>query len=114
MRDYSLIKLTSALHLSSSQIKIALWNIVKKKLIAKHSTPYSDYGPHDFMHNKLIVVDGRIVKTGSFNFSSNATKNAENILTIYDEKIVAQCVQYIKGLVTKYGQAKRTISEFAA
>src|SRR5208337_1995518 len=41
--------------------KIAQWNVVKKNLTAKHSTPYSESGPHDFMHNKVLVVDGEVV-----------------------------------------------------
>ncbi len=86
----------------ASKTKIGLWNVIKKELVAKHSTPYSEDGPHDFMHDKLVVVDRSIVKTGSFNFSGNATKNAENILTIYNEKIAAQYEQYIQGLVSKY------------
>lgn len=84
--------------------KMKLWNVVKKNLVAKESTPYSDNGPHDFMHNKLGVVDRRVVKTGSFNFSRNATKNAENIDTIHDEEIAARYRTYVKGLVTKYGK----------
>ncbi|MGD0282523.1 MAG: phospholipase D-like domain-containing protein [Dissulfurispiraceae bacterium] len=87
---------------SSSKTKIALWNVIKKELVAKHSTPYSADGPHDFMHDKLVVVDGRVVKTGSFNFSGNATKNAENMITIYGEEIAAQYIQYVHGLVSKY------------
>ncbi|MBF0557272.1 MAG: hypothetical protein HQL08_00675 [Nitrospirae bacterium] len=85
-----------------SKTKIGLWDVIKKELVAKYSTPYAEDGPHDFMHNKLAVVDGSIVKTGSFNFSANATKNAENIITIYDQEIAAQYVQYVHGLVSKY------------
>ena len=87
---------------SASKTKIGLWNVVKKELVAKHSTPYSEDGPHDFMHNKAIVVDGKVVKTGSFNFSANATKNAENVITIYDGAIAAQYEQYIREIVSKY------------
>ncbi len=86
----------------ASKTKIALWDVIKKELVAKHSTPYSEDGPHDFMHNKLVVVDERVVKTGSCNFSANATKNAENMITIYDGEIAAQYTQYVHGLVSKY------------
>ncbi|MFH1773742.1 MAG: phospholipase D family protein [Methanobacteriota archaeon] len=38
----------------------------------------------DFMHNKFAVIDGKIVATGSFNWSLHAdTKNDENLLIIY-------------------------------
>jgi phosphatidylserine/phosphatidylglycerophosphate/cardiolipin synthase-like enzyme len=36
-------------------------------------------------HNKVIVIDGKIVITGSFNFTSAAqNRNAENLLVIHD------------------------------
>lgn len=36
-----------------------------------------------YMHNKFSVIDGNIVATGSFNYSSNAdTKNEENLVFI--------------------------------
>lgn len=38
---------------------------------------------HAIAHNKVIVIDGRTVITGSFNFTSSAeTKNAENLLVL--------------------------------
>lgn len=38
---------------------------------------------HNIMHNKVLIVDGQKVLTGSFNYTVNAeTKNAENLLTI--------------------------------
>jgi len=86
----------------TGQAKIALWDAVKDRLIPKHSTPYSPNGPHDFMHNKVLVVDRKRVVTGSFNFSQNATKNAENMITMHDETIAGQYDQYIKNLVSKY------------
>jgi phosphatidylserine/phosphatidylglycerophosphate/cardiolipin synthase-like enzyme len=38
---------------------------------------------HAIAHNKVMVLDGRTVITGSFNFTSSAeTRNAENLLVI--------------------------------
>jgi len=43
---------------------------------------------HAIAHNKVMVVDGRIVITGSFNFSKAAEEsNAENLLVIEDREI---------------------------
>lgn len=40
---------------------------------------------HAIAHNKVIVIDGKIVITGSFNFTTAAEKsNAENLLVIQD------------------------------
>jgi phosphatidylserine/phosphatidylglycerophosphate/cardiolipin synthase-like enzyme len=39
-------------------------------------------------HNKVMVIDGAVVVTGSFNFTSSAqTRNSENLLVIADAKL---------------------------
>jgi phosphatidylserine/phosphatidylglycerophosphate/cardiolipin synthase-like enzyme len=49
-------------------------------------------GKHLTAHNKVIVIDGSVVVTGSFNFNRHAEEeNAENLLVIRD-----------KGLADKY------------
>ena len=46
-----------------------------------------DANPGTF-HHKVVIVDGKIVMTGSFNYSTNATEsNDENVLIIYNEQI---------------------------
>jgi phosphatidylserine/phosphatidylglycerophosphate/cardiolipin synthase-like enzyme len=41
-------------------------------------------------HNKVMIIDGEIVITGSFNFTKNAEKNnAENLLVIHDKKLAS-------------------------
>jgi phosphatidylserine/phosphatidylglycerophosphate/cardiolipin synthase-like enzyme len=43
---------------------------------------------HVTAHNKVIIVDGRVVVTGSFNFTEQAEKeNAENLLVIRDRAV---------------------------
>lgn len=57
------------------------------------------------MHNKVIIIDRRIVITGSFNFSNNAdTSNDENLLIVHSPELAAiyeeefqRCVRGIKG-----------------
>jgi phosphatidylserine/phosphatidylglycerophosphate/cardiolipin synthase-like enzyme len=40
-------------------------------------------GNPGFLHHKVIIIDNRIVITGSFNFSDSAnTRNNENVLII--------------------------------
>jgi phosphatidylserine/phosphatidylglycerophosphate/cardiolipin synthase-like enzyme len=73
-------------------------------LAGKHSVPYQPGGKHNFMHNKVVVCDDTVV-TGSFNFSRNATMNAENILVIHDAALSNQYSLYIDQLITQYGHA---------
>ncbi|HMK45551.1 MAG TPA: phosphatidylserine/phosphatidylglycerophosphate/cardiolipin synthase family protein [Methanocella sp.] len=89
----------------TGQAKILQWNTIKGNLVPKHSTPYSPNGTHDFMHNKALVVDQRVVATGSYNFSMNATRNAENMITMYDQAIASQYKEYIKSLISRYGSS---------
>ena len=45
-------------------------------------------GEHAINHNKVMVIDGETVMTGSFNFTSAADgKNAENLLIIKDRAL---------------------------
>lgn len=43
---------------------------------------------HQIAHNKIMVIDGQTVMTGSFNFTKAAEEsNAENLLVIRDKKL---------------------------
>jgi phosphatidylserine/phosphatidylglycerophosphate/cardiolipin synthase-like enzyme len=58
-----------------------------KLITAEGITPLID-GRHAIAHNKIMVIDGRTVITGSFNFTTAAeAKNAENLLVIHDPKL---------------------------
>jgi phosphatidylserine/phosphatidylglycerophosphate/cardiolipin synthase-like enzyme len=49
---------------------------------------------HAIAHNKVMVIDGETVLTGSFNFTKAAReKNAENLLIIRDPALAAKYVQ---------------------
>jgi phosphatidylserine/phosphatidylglycerophosphate/cardiolipin synthase-like enzyme len=49
---------------------------------------------HGLAHNKVMVIDGRIVITGSFNFTKAAEEfNAENLLVIRDADLAAKYAQ---------------------
>ena len=75
--------------------------IVQADLVGKNSTPYSPSGVHDFMHNKILVIDDTVV-TGSYNFSRSATLNAENILFITNAPLAERYSAYIDHLRQKY------------
>jgi len=43
------------------------------------------------MHNKFMIIDGRMLETGSFNYTTNATAaNAENQIYLDNPDVVAQ------------------------
>ncbi|WP_039851747.1 phospholipase D family protein [Magnetospirillum fulvum] len=55
-------------------------------LITRAGIPLSIDRKEKIAHNKVMVIDGHRVITGSFNFSQSAQKaNAENLLVIEDE-----------------------------
>ena len=46
---------------------------------------------HKIAHNKVMVIDGEAVITGSFNFTTAAEqRNAENLLVIHDRALAAR------------------------
>lgn len=51
-------------------------------------------GKHAIAHNKVMVIDGLVLITGSFNFTKAAEKkNAENLLIIRDRELAAAYIQ---------------------
>jgi len=86
---------------STSAQHLTLWQKVAPRLTAKASVPFTADGPHNFMHNKVVVADD-IVSTGSFNLSANATRNAENVLRIASSDLAGQYAAYVDGLIQRY------------
>ena len=76
--------------------------IARAGLIGKNSTPYTPAGRHNFMHNKVLVIDDTVI-TGSYNFSRSAQFNAENILFIESASLADAYSAYIDHLKQKYG-----------
>ncbi|MCL4257783.1 MAG: hypothetical protein KJZ53_04540 [Anaerolineales bacterium] len=51
------------------------------------------------LHDKVLIVDGAIVVTGSYNFSSNAERrNDENTLVIYSPSLAAEYLDHFRFL----------------
>ncbi|MDQ3706984.1 MAG: phospholipase D-like domain-containing protein [Chloroflexota bacterium] len=71
------------------------------QLVGKKSTPYTENSPHDFMHNKIMVLDD-VVITGSYNFSRHAQQNAENSLIIKSAALAETYNEYLESLMDKY------------
>jgi phosphatidylserine/phosphatidylglycerophosphate/cardiolipin synthase-like enzyme len=54
-------------------------------------------GEDGLMHNKVIVIDGETVVTGSYNFTASADKaNDENVVIIISSEIATQYLQEFK------------------
>ena len=75
--------------------------IARASLVGKNSTPYTPTGRHDYMHNKVLVIDDTVI-TGSYNFSRRAQLNAENILFIESAPLANTYSAYIDHLKSKY------------
>jgi len=75
--------------------------ITRAGLIGKNSTPYTPAGRHNFMHNKVLVIDDTVI-TGSYNFSRSAQFNAENILFMESAPLADTYSAYIDHLKSKY------------
>jgi phosphatidylserine/phosphatidylglycerophosphate/cardiolipin synthase-like enzyme len=71
-------------------------------LASKRSTPYSPTSRHDFMHNKVLVVDDTVI-TGSYNFSHSAEQNAENLVIVENAALAEAYSAYTDRLIAKYG-----------
>lgn len=56
---------------------------------AEAGIPVAYDGKHAIAHNKLLIVDGKAVSTGSFNLSAAAEGNAENVLIVRDTPTAA-------------------------
>jgi phosphatidylserine/phosphatidylglycerophosphate/cardiolipin synthase-like enzyme len=89
---------------SPSAQHLALWQQLAPRLTAKASIPFSADDPHNFMHNKVVVADDT-VSTGSFNLSTNATRNAENVLRLASADLAEQYAAYVDDLVQRYTPA---------
>jgi phosphatidylserine/phosphatidylglycerophosphate/cardiolipin synthase-like enzyme len=62
-------------------------------------------GNSHLMHHKVIIIDGQMVITGSYNFSNNAEyNNDENTLIIHDPDIAAN---YLDEFQRVYDESKR-------
>ena len=59
--------------------------------LANHNVPVRLNGQYAIHHHKFMVVDGRHVQTGSFNYSAAAVnKNAENVLVLWNMPELAE------------------------
>jgi len=53
---------------------------------------------NDFMHNKVMIIDDKVVITGSYNFSENAEANDENLLIFESAALAGAYDKYFNAL----------------
>jgi phosphatidylserine/phosphatidylglycerophosphate/cardiolipin synthase-like enzyme len=55
---------------------------------------------YSIMHDKFLIVDGRTLETGSFNFLAAAeARNVENVLVLHDAALAQQYEQHWERLL---------------
>src|SRR5262249_17971213 len=57
---------------------------------------------NDFMHNKVMIIDDKVVITGSYNFSENAEANDENLLIFESAALAGAYNKYFNTLFAQY------------
>jgi phosphatidylserine/phosphatidylglycerophosphate/cardiolipin synthase-like enzyme len=73
------------------------------RFVAANSQAFNKTGDtNNFMHSKVIIVDDKIVITGSYNFSENAEANDENLLIFESTSLAKAYNQYFDALFAQY------------
>jgi len=73
------------------------------RFVAANSHAFNGTGDkNDFMHNKVIIIDDKVVITGSYNFSENAEANDENLLIFESAALAAAYNRYFNALFAQY------------
>jgi phosphatidylserine/phosphatidylglycerophosphate/cardiolipin synthase-like enzyme len=54
------------------------------------------------MHNKVMIIDDKVVITGSYNFSEHAEANDENLLIFESAALAGAYNQYFNALFAQY------------
>jgi phosphatidylserine/phosphatidylglycerophosphate/cardiolipin synthase-like enzyme len=86
---------------ASNHWKLEAWEVVRRRLVGKRSTPYGPNTLHDYMHAKAVVADGAVI-TGSYNCSHGGEEHAENVLWIQDAGAADQVSAFIDQVVARY------------
>jgi phosphatidylserine/phosphatidylglycerophosphate/cardiolipin synthase-like enzyme len=58
-------------------------------LLLNAGLPFSIDAAHALAHNSVVLIDGRVIATGSFDFTTSAeTSNSENLLVITERPVL--------------------------
>ncbi len=71
--------------------EVAVYEYSLADTLREAGIPVSTDAIHAHAHNKIMILDGEVVITGSFNFTNQAEhSNAENLLVIRDRALAKQ------------------------
>jgi hypothetical protein len=81
--------------------------------LARAGVPTAIDAQHAIAHNKIMIIDGAVVVTGSFNFTKSAEQsNAENLLILHDpalaEKYTANWLAHARHCETYEAEAPQS------
>ena len=82
------------------------WFLHDPRFVAAPTHGFAPGREQDFMHNKVIIIDDRLVFTGSYNFSENAEANDETLLAIESPALAAAYTAYFDTLAATYAHAE--------
>ncbi|HEY8324711.1 MAG TPA: phospholipase D-like domain-containing protein [Ktedonobacterales bacterium] len=82
------------------------WFLHDPRFVAAPTHGFAPGREQDFMHNKVIIIDDRLVFTGSYNFSENAEANDETLLAIESPAVAAAYTAYFDTLAAAYAHAE--------
>jgi len=80
------------------------WYQDDRRFVGVKSHPFGVMagGLNDFHHNKTMILDDRIVITGSYNFSEHAETNGEDMLFIRSRSIARVYAGYFRQMFLHY------------
>jgi phosphatidylserine/phosphatidylglycerophosphate/cardiolipin synthase-like enzyme len=92
------------------QDRAHFWFLDDPRFVAAPSHAFSPGREQDFMHNKALIIDDRLVFTGSYNFSENAEANDEVVVAIESPAVAAAYTAYFDALFGAYGAGRTPVS----
>ena len=78
------------------------WFESDKRFVAAPSHAFVRSDNNNFMHNKVMIIDDKVVITGSYNFSENAELNDENMMIIESGAVARAYTKYFDALFKVY------------
>ena len=78
------------------------WFLHDPRFVAAPSHTFDPGREQDFMHNKVLIIDDRLVIAGSYNFSENAEANDENVIVVDSPLVAAAYSTYFDALYATY------------